>query len=175
MDTLTRSETLQVLSSMGIDLPRSTKLSDAGLDQRLRDALNAAQYKDRLSPSLNLASLKPWPLATPGAVAKRGKFKGEGGRLVLEAIGRGNLMEAVENIATKNRVPELFVDTFTDLRQSVMGIANFLDNGATACLVQDKEHEQCAINIKVHLAFITSTALELTTADERIGCFCAGD
>ena len=138
MDNLTRDETLKILRSMGIHLPLSTKLPDKDLDKRLRDALTSAQYKDQLPDPLNITAFKSWPLVNDGSQ-----------RRLLEAIRRGNVQEAMENVTRGTGVPELFVDTFTDLRQTVMGIANFLDNGASTCIIQDKEHEQCAINIRV--------------------------
>ena len=69
MDSLTRQETLEVLQELGVDIPKSTRLSDDVLDKRLRDALNAAQYKDRLPPSLDLQALPEWPQANPPSSA----------------------------------------------------------------------------------------------------------
>ena len=71
--TLSRPETLQVLNSMGIELPADTKLLDDILDKRLRDALNAVQYKDHLPSPFDL---RTHPLADAGTrqgtVAVRG-------------------------------------------------------------------------------------------------------
>ena len=151
MENLTREETLYALRSIGIDLPLSTKLPDDSHNKRLRDALDAAQYKSDLPSSLDLNALKTWPLAVPDTSQQRGKAKGgkakgsSGGRLLLEAVKRGNMMEAVQNVG----VPDLYVDPFTDLRQTIMGMANFLDNGATTCLIQDKQQQECAINVRV--------------------------
>ena len=151
MEILTREETLYALRSIGIDLPLSTKLPDDSLNKRLRDALDAAQYKSDLPSSLDLNALKKWPLAVPDAFPQHGNPKGgkakgsSNGRLLLEAVKRGNMMEAVQNVG----VPDLYVDPFTDLRQTIMGMANFLDNGATTCLIQDRQQQECAINVRV--------------------------
>ena len=32
---------------------------------------------------------------------------------------------------------------------TIMGMANFLDNGATTCLIQDRQQQECAINVRV--------------------------
>ena len=57
MDPLTREETLKILSCMGIDLPKTTKLPDDVLEKRLRDALNFAQNRKNLPL---LESLNPF-------------------------------------------------------------------------------------------------------------------
>ncbi|KAI0704229.1 hypothetical protein C8T65DRAFT_611445 [Cerioporus squamosus] len=142
MTTLTRSETVSILKSMGLELPADTKLSDENLEKRLRDALNAAQQKDRLPASLDLKSLSSWPTSkTEPSASKR--------KPLLDAVQRGNLGEAAHNYVRKSRVPELYVDPFMDLRQTIMGLAHFIDQGVTRCVIQDQEKENYAINVRV--------------------------
>ncbi|RDX40255.1 hypothetical protein OH76DRAFT_1413096 [Lentinus brumalis] len=139
---LSRSETISVLKSMGLELPADTKLSDETLDKRLRDALNAAQQKDGLPASLDLRSLSPWP--TSKFAHSKDKKKP-----LLDAVQRGNIGEAAHNYARKSRVPELYVDSFMDLRQTIMGFAHFIDQGVMRCVIQDQEKENYAINVRV--------------------------
>ncbi|KAI0752538.1 hypothetical protein C8Q80DRAFT_1117939 [Daedaleopsis nitida] len=145
--SLTRHEILCVLKAMGIDLPVDTKLSDNVLDKRLRDALDASQYKEKLSSLTDLSSLPIWPVAAPGDT-------NAATRSVYEAVRRGNMHEARQNEAAALRTgsrqpPELFVDPFMDLRQTIMSIGGFLDNGARWWGIRDQQHEQCAINMRV--------------------------
>ena len=70
-------------------------------------------------------------------------------RSLLKAVSRGNVAEAVANYARNDRSPELYVDPFMDLRQTIMGIGDFIDKGTNWCVIQDQQHEQCAINLRV--------------------------
>ncbi|KAI0704230.1 hypothetical protein C8T65DRAFT_654302 [Cerioporus squamosus] len=141
MDRMTRTETLRVLKSLRVEIPEDTKLLDENLEKRLRDALNAAQQKDRLSIPLNLDALSPWPVPREGMPDSTAKP-------MLAAVTRGNLAEAAMNHARNQRVPELYVDPFIDLRQTVMSIANLIDKGIKWCVVQDQQRQQCAINLR---------------------------
>ncbi|KAI1792749.1 hypothetical protein LXA43DRAFT_1060444 [Ganoderma leucocontextum] len=140
--TLNRPETLQVLNCMGVELPAETKLADDILDKRLRDALNAAQYKDYLPSPLSLPDLPPWPVP-----------KGNEGRSLFEAVQRGSIHESrqihAKKLAGGSAVPELFVDPFTDLRQTMMGLGKWLDQGLRWCVLQDREKEHCAVNVRI--------------------------
>lgn len=159
MEPLTREETLRVLKSMGVELPETTKLPDAVLDKRLRDALDASQYKDKLSSVLlDLTFIKKWPLAKPGEIKqwplKSPRDLAPPARSVFHAIRRGNFNEAAQNyreeLATgKRSAPQLYVDPFMDLRQTLMGLGMYLDGGARWCVLQDQEKEHCAVNLRV--------------------------
>ncbi|KAH9934583.1 uncharacterized protein BXZ73DRAFT_77052 [Epithele typhae] len=61
MDPLTSRELTSVLRSMGVDLPRHVTFPKSTLKKRLRFALNAAQYRFRLPPSLDLTKPVEWP------------------------------------------------------------------------------------------------------------------
>ena len=144
--TLNRSETLQVLKSMGIEVPADTKLPDDALDKRLSAALHAAQYEDRLPSPFELSRLAPWP------TTKRDEADASA-RSLFEAVRRGNIQESRQiyatNMAGGSAVPTLYVDPFTDLRQTMMGLGQFLDDGLRWCVLQDREKEHCAINLRV--------------------------
>ncbi|KAI0370797.1 hypothetical protein BV20DRAFT_994690 [Pilatotrama ljubarskyi] len=147
MEPLTRSEILKTLNSMGVEIPANTKLPDETLEKRLRSALDAAQEKNRFSDQLDLRSLRKWPLLKGGEPQAWDE-----GRSLLDAVKRGNMQEARQNhlasLLGADRHNELYVDPFMDLRQTVMSIANVLDQGLSWCIIQDPAHEQHAINIR---------------------------
>ena len=147
MSKLAREEMLTVLKAMGVEVPATTKIPDDDLNKRVRDALNAAQYKDKLPSPLNLSDLPPWPTSDQE-------------RSLFEAVQRGTVGEAVQNYITGRRQPELYVDAFMDLRQSTMHLARFVDGGAMCFIMKDKAGDQCAINIRVRalcfVAFVIS-------------------
>lgn len=138
---LSRAETLTVLGKMGVSIPPRTKLSDEALEKRLRQALNASQLKSALVPSstLDIKNLPSWPST----------------RNVYEAIRRGNMQEAMMTAAARaggSDTPfELYTNAFMDLRQTLMSIAKNWDDGRKLAIVQDIDHERCAINIRVRL------------------------
>ena len=143
MSKLAREEMLTVLKSMGVEVPVTTKIPDDDLNKRVRDALNAAQYKDKLPSPLNLSDLPPWPTSDQE-------------RSLFEAVQRGTVGEAVQNYITGRRQPELYVDAFMDLRQSTMHLARFVDGGAMCFIMKDKADDQCAINIRVRPLFFVA-------------------
>ncbi|KAJ7605244.1 hypothetical protein DFH06DRAFT_1020348 [Mycena polygramma] len=130
---LPRAEILVLLTAMGIDLPKKTKLPDAELDKRLSKALDSAQYLTRVlpTPPLNPTSYPSW-------------FDDKSNKLVLEAIMRHNIGEATVIDAIKMRGLDsnpisLYTNPFNDLRQTVMSISNACDNGMRPITLQDKE------------------------------------
>ena len=139
---LTRSEIVTVLGYMGVDIPAHTKLSDDNLNKRLQDALNAAQYKSRFSLPLDIKNLADWP------TLKSGRPKVPSDKRLLEAVRRGNVVEMAATQARGGTAPELYVDPFMDLRQTMMSLGNHLDKGFKCVVMQDKEKEH-AINIRV--------------------------
>ena len=146
MEPLTRTETLQILKCLGVDLPVTTKISEENLDRRLRNALDAAQYKDHLPSPFKLTRLPSWP-------TKKGDKADTSARSLFEAVRRGSIQESRQIHAAKmaggSDVPTLYVDPFTDLRQTLMGLGKFLDDGVRWCVLQDREKKHCAINLRV--------------------------
>ncbi|KAI0658124.1 hypothetical protein C8Q70DRAFT_1045837 [Cubamyces menziesii] len=145
MEPLTRSETLQALASMGIELPPHTRIPDEDLEKRLRLALDAAQEKNRFSDALKTLDLPQWPLIKADKIQSNS-------RPLLEAVRRGNWQEARQNQAAMalgaSGAPAIFVDPFMDMRQTLMSLANALDNGFMWCLIQDPDLDVHAINIR---------------------------
>ena len=163
---LTRAEVLRVLKAMGVELPADTKLPDGVLDDRLRAALDASQYKESLSHSLELKNLKTWPMATPGVAVSSA-------RSVADAVPRGSMGEARENLLLealtgRRDAPDLFVDPFVDLRQTIMGIGRFLDSGVRWCCMHDKQNDECAVNIRVSHTIFPSRHPPLDLTDNSL-------
>ncbi|KAJ7911612.1 hypothetical protein B0H13DRAFT_2009380 [Mycena leptocephala] len=128
---LPREEILGLLSSMGVDLPRKTKLPDLELDKRLSKALDSAQYLSRVlpTPPLDPTSYPSW-------------FHDKSNKPVLEAIGRHNIAEATMIDASQMRGIDnpfpLYTNAFMDLRQTLMSIGNACDSGLAPVILQDK-------------------------------------
>ncbi|KAJ7119644.1 hypothetical protein C8R44DRAFT_706503 [Mycena epipterygia] len=127
---LPREEILSLLSSMGLDLPRKTKLPDAELDKRLSKALDSAQYLTRVipTPPLDPSTYPSW-------------FRDKSNKTVLEAIRRHNIGEATMIYDSKmkgidNPIP-LYSNAFMDVRQTLMSIGNACDTGMHPVILQD--------------------------------------
>ncbi|KAI0372563.1 hypothetical protein BV20DRAFT_964170 [Pilatotrama ljubarskyi] len=147
MDHLTRSETLQVLASMGVDIPKTTSLQDDVLEKRLRAALDAAQEKYLFSDRfpLNTQDLREWPLLKADELRSNA-------RPLLEAVRRGNLQEirdrSAANLLGGSGPEEAYGYPFINLRRTTMSLADVLDRGLTWCTIQDPVHKENAINIR---------------------------
>ena len=144
---LTRDELLEILKTMGLEIPASTTLPDTALERRLLSALDASHHRPRLPPHFNLMALKRWPLATPGE-------PDESARSVFDAMGRGNVDEARQIIEeavaeTKRPAPRLYVSPFEDMRQTIMNLAMFLDGGARWSVLQDETGAVSAVKLRV--------------------------
>ncbi|KAH9925054.1 uncharacterized protein BXZ73DRAFT_50322 [Epithele typhae] len=160
MDHFTRTELLQVLSSIGVELPKNTKLPDNELSKRLRDALNLAQEKDTLPPTFDVEKMKKWPLFDQPSSKENSAGARKSKQSLLEAMKRSNLGEAFQNALTGNKAqPDLYKDVFTDLRQTVMNVANNLDAGHKAFILHDPKQQQCAVNVRiVSVVYATESA-----------------
>ncbi|GLB41474.1 hypothetical protein LshimejAT787_1000740 [Lyophyllum shimeji] len=122
---------------MGIKLPKTTKIPDDDLSKRLNQALDGAQrFNDLLGPisPLNPSTLDQWASSKP----------------LLEAVSRGSLNEAYRNMMDgyhrKARpTSSAKEDTFTEVRQVLMGFANHYDQGHKLFALKDKQEEWCII------------------------------
>ncbi|KAJ7021435.1 hypothetical protein C8F04DRAFT_1402931 [Mycena alexandri] len=128
---LPREEILRLLSSLGVDLPKKTKLHDAELDNRLSKALDGAQYLSRV-----VATLPFDPAVYPSW------FRDKSNKPILEAIARHNvgeatLIDASERKGINDPFP-LYTNAFMDLRQTLMSIGNACDKGMVPFVLQDK-------------------------------------
>lgn len=159
MEPLTREETLEVLSSMGVDLPKTTKLSADVLDKRLCDALNYAQNRINLPASLDpmaTAPQWPWPSGTNADAHENSLFK---------ALRRGTLAEGDRNLAAQRagvtlERTTLYKDPFEDLRETFLATGKVLDMGRRWLVVQDPKAQEYGVLMRVRhlpsIAFIAS-------------------
>lgn len=133
-----RDELIAALDHMKVTIPPRTKLPDDALDKRLKQALNAAQMSQKYITKsiLNVSKLPAWPI----------------GRSVYENIRRGDLNEALTVAGARERGNDpfpLYKNGFMDLRQTLMSIAKNWDGGVKIAIVQDINHEKCAVNLRV--------------------------
>lgn len=124
---LTREGLLAVLDSIGVSLPPTTKIQEEDLNKRFSQALDAAQqYRNVIGESMfDPSSSKTWP----------------SGKNLLEATKRGNLMEAFKNatsVGGSKGVSSDKKDTFTEMRQIVMGFADSFHKGHQHFCMIDK-------------------------------------
>ncbi|KAJ7641528.1 hypothetical protein FB45DRAFT_359008 [Roridomyces roridus] len=132
LSTLARAEILSLLNSMGVDLPRKTKLSDEELEKRLSRTLDSTQYLTRVVPK---------PPFDPNAYPSW--FQDKSNKPVLEAMSRHNVLEATMNHESRlkgiDNPVELYSNPAMDLRQTIMSIGNACDQGMVPVVVQDKD------------------------------------
>jgi hypothetical protein len=128
----TREEILHVLSAFGIDIPANSKLPDGSLQKRLRQAINASQAMSAINPNppLALDQYPKWP---------------RNSKILYESIRRGNIDEAVSGVKST----PLYANAFMDVRQTLMSLAVQYEKGIKYAILQDRQKEKCAINIRV--------------------------
>lgn len=136
----TRERKLGLLTAMGIELPSSTKLSKAALEQKLKFALDASQsYSKVIGDGLFDPSKLPIWSTNQGKSAS-------------EAVRRGNLHEARSNmmarLSGRENAVDLYENAFMDLRQTLMAFGSIWDQGFCFALLQDKD-EEYAICVRV--------------------------
>ncbi|KAI1792753.1 hypothetical protein LXA43DRAFT_314162 [Ganoderma leucocontextum] len=145
MDPLTRAETLQILSFMGVEVPKNTKLPSDVLEKRLQDALNAAQNMDQLpiSAPLDPETTKKWPV----------RLRPPERESLRKAVWRGSLEEAHDVIQARETTGEYsresFKDPFWDLRQTMMSLGDAIDKGRRWLTIEDPDHEKFSINVRL--------------------------
>jgi hypothetical protein len=152
MPSLSRSETISLLASLGVDVPSHSKLPDASLKQRLSKALNATQ---QLSTVLPRAVLDP-------SVLQRWDPTRESAH---EAVRRSNMMEASANVLARAQgrlnFTELGENPFMDVRQTLMVLGRMWDSGITGALMEDANESRGMI-LRVrssHLVWLLVRAL----------------
>ncbi|KAM5546042.1 hypothetical protein V8D89_000168 [Ganoderma adspersum] len=154
--------------------------------------LGAPEVMQSQIPAIQTSSCTPGPRAV--AQSTPSGFHSN----LMDACQRGNLHEARMNNVRRDTqarlnafreeygidplrgaditVPPIHVDPFMDLRQTVLSLANFADQGGKWLLLQDPEMEKYAVNIRIlsvlelkdkipvfvllYRSFNTSTAME---------------
>ncbi|KDR81001.1 hypothetical protein GALMADRAFT_1118997 [Galerina marginata CBS 339.88] len=112
---ISREDTLVLLASMGIVLPKDTKLPIEELNKRLGQALDTSQeYSDHIETAL----VDPW--AFPLWPTEKSLY---------EATKRGNMTESLMGSMSQPKKGDLSSkeDTFKEMRQSVLSLAYACD------------------------------------------------
>ncbi|KAJ3515707.1 hypothetical protein NLJ89_g1594 [Agrocybe chaxingu] len=124
-----REDLLVLLESIGVPLPKETKLQSEELQKRLTQALDAAQEFQNVFGSKTVAvdptEYPLWSLE----------------KTLLEATRRGNMIEAFRNSLKLTRNPPPLStekkDTFIEMRQIVMTFANWTDQNTLEFALMD--------------------------------------
>jgi hypothetical protein len=150
----TRQELLVQLAAIGVALPKGTKMPNDSLEKRLGQALDASQAFTDVITSLPFdpTSLDTWSSSTQS-------------KTLLEAVQRGNLIEAMRNAASfKLRMAsspgtppvEQGEDTFMEVRQCMLQFAKHWEDGTSIFVLQDKAQESGMILRVCYIIIITS-------------------
>ncbi|KAJ3982920.1 hypothetical protein F5890DRAFT_1463984 [Lentinula detonsa] len=127
-----KEEKLKFLKSMGVDLSPATRLPNDTMERKFRCAIDASQSLTTLiaKAPFDPSNLPLWSKKT----CKKS---------LLETVGRGNVKEGFANFQARlegrSNAWDLYENPFMDVRQTIMGLANGLDNGAKTAIIQDKE------------------------------------
>ncbi|KAL1758281.1 hypothetical protein FB107DRAFT_207452 [Schizophyllum commune] len=128
-----RGRIIGLLRSMGVTFPEQTKLPTNTLEKRLDVALNCAQFASNYSAKFPL---------------NFGKYPTWKGKSIFDGVRRGNGVEALEADRTRSEgrgrePPALYVNAFTDLRQTVLNLAKHCDDGITVHIFENHEQTEC--------------------------------
>lgn len=141
----TRAELIEVLSTMGVSIPETSKLPKDALEKRLGHAINSSQSLSSIisRPPISLSQYSKWA-ARP-----------EDSRSVKDAIRRGDMGEAMRSLDAQLRglddtVP-LHTNAFMDVRQTLLHLARNWDNGLDIAVMQDLDKAKCAVNLRVSI------------------------
>ncbi|PIL28924.1 hypothetical protein GSI_08971 [Ganoderma sinense ZZ0214-1] len=142
LEPFTREEKIRILNTLGVDIPADSKLLDSILEKRLCAALDAAQYKDRLPASMNIKTLRPWPMIESGqggttSTRPRPLAKAVQRRTLADARQAGPSLPAAENEETM-----AIGNPFEDFRRTIRAIARVLDKGGRWCLLRDDSEDR---------------------------------
>ena len=145
MDPITRQESLQILSAMGVELPPETKLPDEALLTRLDQAFKSSQELPDILPSpssttLRISSLADWPSDRLGHV-ERAMYRAN----MEETSQVAALIQAGIDTPTFGDVGD---DIFFELRQSVLSLGKSWDQRIPCVVVQDPDHNEAAVTIR---------------------------
>ncbi|KAF8810460.1 hypothetical protein BYT27DRAFT_7336692 [Phlegmacium glaucopus] len=123
---ISREDLLILLASMGVAIPKTTKMPDEELNKRLTLAFDASQQFTNIiaTTPVDVTSYPLWP----------------SDKALYQATQRGNVSEALNQVMSQRRKGSLSPkeDTFKELRQSVLGFARLRDMGKREiCFVDD--------------------------------------
>ncbi|KAF4611244.1 hypothetical protein D9613_007247 [Agrocybe pediades] len=139
---ISRGDLLILLASMNVVIPEDTKMTAEQLSKRLGEAFDTAQQlsENLDSPTVDATTLPKW-------IPRKGET-------LFEVTQQGNL---VEGFTGEMRQPKqggmaLKVDTFKEMRQSVLGIAYACDKGINEIFLRDANN-RWAVFIKIMAAY----------------------
>ncbi|KIY48542.1 hypothetical protein FISHEDRAFT_43183 [Fistulina hepatica ATCC 64428] len=127
-----RTELLGLLSILGIEMPRETKLSTGALNKKLEKALDSAQ---RIESIANFIPVEPDILP---------KWKDSTSRPTLAAMPRRSIAEAMQNyralVASELSDPfPLHQDAFLDMLRTLLHMADNFDDGHRIAIIRDEK------------------------------------
>ncbi len=123
----TREEKLRLLAGIGVELSPTTRLPEEALDRKIRSAIDASQLFAKVidDPIVDPSSLPLW----------------KGPKSLMESVRRGSIAEAFAIHRAKAegnlKAPELYVNPWMDVRQTLMSLANNVDQKQSCVIAQD--------------------------------------
>jgi hypothetical protein len=127
-----REDLLVVLGCLGVSLPENTKIPDDTLNKRLLQALDGSQrFSDLIQSTPFLPSDYPkWSSPKP----------------LVQSVSRGNMREAYDNmmLGTNKGHRKTSIekkDTFTEVRQVLLGLAVHWEHGQRSFVLHDHDVE----------------------------------
>lgn len=152
-----REDILSLLSSMGIELPTTTKMSDSLLSKRLDRALDAAQYLTQVFPdnpdfattgtgdvvktgTIGLVNLPTWTEKNLKSALRRQTLK--------ESLGMEDIEREERERTTGKIGPPPNLDPFHTLRSLIPILGEEVDGGSKEVMVEDAESSH-AMFVKV--------------------------
>jgi hypothetical protein len=124
----TRTELLDLLLCMDLNIPRKTELSETELEKRLSKALDAAQYLPRVVPSIPL---------DPSAYAAWNRSNQAAEAIQRHSFGEVSIVHDSRPRGVENPFP-LYQNLFMDLRQSLMLMTKKWDEGRDTFIFRDQ-------------------------------------
>lgn len=140
---------------MGVRYSNDTKLTSESLTEKLSRAIDMAQRVSELVPNrVNPDTLAPWPLEDNSSASAR--------KPLLDMFRNSSFDECAQNwfreLVTGHRNVPLYTDVFSDVRQTLMSIANNYDgpDRHRIFLVEDAE-QSYSITLRVSAAHTVYT------------------
>ncbi|KAJ7264167.1 hypothetical protein C8J57DRAFT_1133115 [Mycena rebaudengoi] len=126
----TRQETLELLSLMGVELPKKTKLMDDELDKRLTRVLDSCQYLSRVvpDPPLMPAAYTVWRTSSPDQAISRA--------VIRSNSDEASFIEKCRAQGIEDPIP-MHTNAFSATSGSLQTIGGHVDQGYERYTFQD--------------------------------------
>lgn len=132
--SVSKDETLRILASLGIRYPSDTKFTMEVLIEKLTKAIDIAQQVQTNVPeSFDPSGFTKWKRGDEDSTKALLAYR----QLSMEESGAAKLRKMV----TGDGAPSLYIDVFSDIRQTLMGIVHNYSGPVKSklFLVEDKE------------------------------------